>query len=94
MTRFWASIGPQELLVAIENALQVQRVRAVPAANGPNGELRCFVGGNDPRRVPYKGWVIIEPFGTADGSVRSFCIMQRVEVKFPLSTPRVDGLTT
>lgn len=51
------------------------------AVNGPNGELRCRIGALDHRRVPYKGWVIVEPFGTADGSVRSFCIMQRDEVK-------------
>ena len=59
----------------------MQNVRAVQAVNGPNGELRCRIGALDHRRVPYKGWVIIEPFGTADGSVRSFCIMQRDEVK-------------
>ncbi|KAH9994618.1 CAMK/CAMKL/CHK1 protein kinase [Russula vinacea] len=79
LTRFWASISPPELLVAIENALQVQNVRAVRAVNGPSGELRCRIGGIDHRRVPYKGWVIIEPFGTADGSVQSFCMMQRDE---------------
>jgi hypothetical protein len=59
----------------------VQNIRAVSAANGPNGELRCLIGGRDLRRVPFKGWVIIEPFGTTDGSVRSFCIMQRDEVR-------------
>lgn len=59
----------------------MQNVRAVRAVNGPSGELRCRIGGIDHRRVPYKGWVIIEPFGTADGSVQSFCMMQRDEVR-------------
>jgi hypothetical protein len=59
----------------------MQNVRAVQAVNGSNGELRSRIGALDHRRVPYKGWVIVEPFGTADGSVRSFCIMQRDEVK-------------
>ena len=71
----------------------MQNVRTVQAVNGPNGELRCRIGALDHRRVPYKGWVIIEPFGTADGSVRSFCIMQRDEVKKknpPLSTPHAE----
>jgi len=77
LTRFWASIAPPELLVAIENALEVQKVRSVQAVNGPNGELRCRIGGFDHRRVQYKGWVIIEPFAKAD--VRSFCVMQRDE---------------
>ncbi|KAI0288298.1 CAMK/CAMKL/CHK1 protein kinase [Russula brevipes] len=77
LTRFWASIAPPELLVAIESALEVQKVRSVPAVNGPNGELRCRIGGFDHRRVQYKGWVIIEPFAKAD--VRSFCVMQRDE---------------
>lgn len=69
-----------ELLTAIENALQVQGIRAKRTADEPNGELRCRIGAFDHRRVPYKGWVIIEPFSTVDGSVRSFCIMQRDEV--------------
>jgi hypothetical protein len=64
--------------VAIESALEVQNVRSVQAVNGPNGELRCRIGGFDHRRVQYKGWVIIEPFAKAD--VRSFCVMQRDEV--------------
>ena len=34
----------------------------------------------DRRHVPLKGWVIAEPFSMADGSVGSFCIMQRDEV--------------
>ena len=63
----------------------MQNVRAVRVANGPNGELRCRIGGIDHRRVPYKGWVIIEPFGTADESVQSFCMMQRDEVRSHLS---------
>jgi hypothetical protein len=72
----------------------VQNVRAVRVANGPNGELRCRIGGIDHRRVPYKGWVIIEPFGTADESVQSFCMMQRDEVRSHLSlfTHRADVL--
>jgi len=81
LTRFWASIAPLELLVVIENALQVQGIRAKRAIDGPNGELRCRIGALDHRRVPFKGWVIVEPFSTADGGVRSFCIMQRDEVK-------------
>ncbi|KAH9991959.1 CAMK/CAMKL/CHK1 protein kinase [Russula compacta] len=74
LTRFWASMAPLELLVAIENALKLQDVRAVRA---DNGELRCRIGASDHRRVPFRGWVIVEPFATADGSVRSFCVMQR-----------------
>jgi len=88
LTRFWASISPLELLAAIENALQVQGVRVKRAADGPNGELRCRIGALDHRRVPFKGWVIAEPFSTADGSVRSFCIMQRDEGD-PLSWRRM-----
>jgi len=80
LTRFWASIPPRELLVAIESALRVQGVRVARAVDGSNGELRCRIGGLDHRRMPSKGWVVIESFDTADGSVRSFCLMQRDEV--------------
>ncbi len=80
LTRFWASVTPPELIVAIERALGGLSVRAVRAVNGPNGELRCRIGTLDARRVPLKGWAIVEPFATADGSVRSLCIMQRDEV--------------
>src|SRR6266404_263421 len=79
LTRFWTSIMPNELIAAIEKALQGLYVRAVRAVDGPNGELRCRIGALDARRVPFKGWAIVEPFATADGSVRSFCIMQRDE---------------
>ena len=58
----------------------MQGIRAKRAANGPDGELRCRIGALDHRHVPYKGWVIVEPFSTVDGSVQSFCIMQRDEV--------------
>lgn len=80
LTRFWASLAPLELLAAIERALQTQGVGAKRATDGPNGELRCRIGALDHRRVPFKGWVIAEPFSMADGSVGSFCIMQRDEV--------------
>lgn len=80
LTRFWASISPPELIVAIERALGGLSVRVVRAVNGPNGELRCRIGGLDARRVPYKGWATVEPSAMADGTVRSFCIMQRDEV--------------
>lgn len=80
LTRFWASISQPELIVAIERALEGLSIRAVRAVNGPNGELRCRIGGLDARRVPFKGWAIVESFATAEGSVRSFCIMQRDEV--------------
>ncbi|KAH9003291.1 CAMK/CAMKL/CHK1 protein kinase [Lactarius hatsudake] len=88
LTRFWASIAPAELIIAIERGLVGLSVRAVRAPNGPSGELRCRIGAFDARRVPYKGWVIVEPFITADGSVRSFCIMQRDEGD-PISWRRV-----
>lgn len=89
LTRFWASIAPLELLAAIENALQGQGVRVKRAANG---ELRCRIGALDNRRVPFKGWVVAEPFSTADGSVGSFCIMQRDEGD-PLSWRRMFKAT-
>ncbi|KAI0300081.1 CAMK/CAMKL/CHK1 protein kinase [Multifurca ochricompacta] len=79
LTRFWASIAPPELIVAMERALQGQSVRVVRAGNGPNGEVRCRIGALDARRIPFKGWAIAEPFATADGGVRSFCVMQRDE---------------
>ncbi|KAH9173847.1 CAMK/CAMKL/CHK1 protein kinase [Lactarius sanguifluus] len=88
LTRFWASIAPPELIVAIERGLGGLSVRAVRAPSGPNGGLRCRIGAFDARRVPYKGWVIVEPFITADGTVRSFCIMQRDEGD-PISWRRV-----
>jgi serine/threonine-protein kinase CHEK1 len=87
LTRFWASIAPRELLVVIESALKVQGVRAVRTADGSNGELRCRIGGLDHRHVPFKGWVIIELFDTANGSVRSFSVMQRDEVIHRLHPP-------
>ena len=59
------------------------------AVNGPNGELRCRIGALDARRVPVKGWAIVESFAMAQGSVRSFCIMQRDEVILsPLYVPQ------
>jgi len=79
LTRFWASIPPRELSVAIESALGAQGVRAARAVDDSNGEWRYRVGGLDHRRMPFKGWVIVEPFDTADCSVRSFCLMQRDE---------------
>ncbi|KAI9457642.1 CAMK/CAMKL/CHK1 protein kinase [Lactarius psammicola] len=88
LTRFWASITPIELIGAIERALGRLSVRAVRAVNGPNGELRCRIGALDARRVPLKGWAIVEPFATADGNVRSLCIMQRDEGD-PISWRRV-----
>lgn len=88
LTRFWASITPPELIVAIERALGGLSVRAVRAVNGPKGELRCRIGASDARRVPYKGWAIVESFATADGSMRSLCIMQRDEGD-PISWRRV-----
>ncbi|KAI9454195.1 CAMK/CAMKL/CHK1 protein kinase [Russula earlei] len=78
LTRFWASVAPPELLDIIESALGVLAVGAA-RVDELNGELRCRIGGLDHRRVPFRGWVIIEPFDTADGSVRSFCVMQRDE---------------
>ena len=71
---------PSELLAAIEGALEAQDIRAVRAVDGPYGELRCRIGKLDHRRVPYKGWVSVEPFSTTDRSARSFCLMQRDEV--------------
>lgn len=88
LTRFWASIAPLELLATIESALQMQGVRTKRAADGPDGELRWRIGALDHRRVPFKGWVIAEPFSMADGSVGSFCIMQRDEGD-PLSWRRM-----
>lgn len=89
LTRFWASIPPPELIAVIERALERQSIRTVRSVNGPNGELRCRIGALDARRVPFKGWAIVEPFVMANGSARSFCVMQRDEVTnlFPL-TPR------
>jgi len=88
LTRFWASISPPELIVAIEKALERLSFRTVRAVNGLNGELRRRIGGLDARRVPVKGWAIVESFATAQGSVRSFCIMQRDEGD-PLSWRRL-----
>jgi serine/threonine-protein kinase CHEK1 len=85
LTRFWASIPPPELITVIERALERQSIRTVRPVDGPNGELRCRIGAFDARRVPFKGWAIVEPF--VSGSARSFCVMQRDEVtnSFPLT---------
>jgi len=88
LTRFWASVAPLELLATIENALRVQDVRTKRAVDGPDGQLRCRIGALDHRRVPFKGWVIVEPFSTPDRSAQSFCIMQRDEGD-PLSWRRM-----
>ncbi|KAF8269432.1 kinase-like domain-containing protein [Lactarius quietus] len=88
LTRFWASISPPELIVAIEKGLEGLSIRAVRASDGSNGELRCRIGTLDARRVPLKGWAIVESFATAEGSARSLCIMQRDEGD-PLSWRRL-----
>ena len=85
LTRFWASVSPPELIIAIERALGELSVRTVRIENGPSGELRCRIGSFDARRVAYKGWAIVESFVTADGSMRSLCIMQRDQVIIPPS---------
>jgi serine/threonine-protein kinase Chk1 len=77
LTRFWASLAPLELLAAVENELQVQGARVKRVANEPGGGLRCRISALDHRHMPVKGGVIIEPFSTVDGSVGSFCIMER-----------------
>ncbi|KAI0247400.1 CAMK/CAMKL/CHK1 protein kinase [Lactifluus subvellereus] len=92
LTRFWASIPPPELITAIERALERLSVRTVRSVDGPNGELRCRIGALDARRQPFKGWAIVEPFATADGSVWSFCVMQRDEGD-PLSWRRMFKTT-
>jgi len=66
-------------LTAIESALEAQNVRAVRAANGLYGELRCLIGGSDHRRVPFKGWVVVEP-AFRSGVRFSGCVMQRDQV--------------
>ncbi|KAI0260770.1 kinase-like domain-containing protein [Gloeopeniophorella convolvens] len=90
LTRFWASVPPPELLGTIEHALAQQGVRAVraPGVGGGGGALWSRVGALDARRVPLKGWVVVEPFLSADGSVQSFCVMQRDEGE-PLSWRRM-----
>ena len=83
LTRFYASILPQDLLTFIISAitgfgLKYKMKSAVCAAR---------IGGYDRRREVFKGVIEVEPFNW-DDSEGSRCVMRREQVcKHPLSKP-------
>ncbi|KAF7323659.1 Protein kinase domain-containing protein [Mycena kentingensis (nom. inval.)] len=75
LTRFYATLAPEELLDAIRSALLTLGVQTKDAP--PNGStLRLRIGGQDARKEQFRGWVEVEPFAR-HGFQGAFCVMQR-----------------
>ena len=82
LTRFYASILPENLMKEIIAAVAALGVKSKPAAPEPSApeRLRLRVGGYDLRKQMFKGWIEVEPF-VYQGAEGSFCVMQRDQVR-------------
>ncbi|OSX62299.1 hypothetical protein POSPLADRAFT_1046659 [Postia placenta MAD-698-R-SB12] len=85
LTRFYTQVGPYDLLPLIQEALTdlgVKWKEAVEVELGTTRDgvedimLRMRIGGHDPRRLLFKGWVELEDFSYA-GKEGGFCVMLR-----------------
>ncbi|KAJ7189907.1 kinase-like domain-containing protein, partial [Mycena pura] len=87
LTRFYASLPPDDLLPCVRAGLAELGVTVrdappapspSPSGGGPGGAptLRLRVGGQDARKEVFRGWVEIEVF-EYHGACGSFCVMQK-----------------
>lgn len=79
LTRFYASLPPQELMQVIHASLLSLGVTCKLPGNTDQSDqssLRLRIGGYDTKKLMFKGWVEVESF-TYRGHHGSFCMMQR-----------------
>ncbi|KAJ7127342.1 kinase-like domain-containing protein [Mycena filopes] len=75
LTRFYASLPPDQLMPLIQSGLSSLAVTCRQAPPSSTA-LRLRVGGQDARKETFRGWVEVEAF-EYHGSHGSFCVMQK-----------------